>query len=94
MKIKVNQKDVEKFDKSDIGAIKNTYFKRIKIIGIILIMFSLIDLSINLINDNNKLYEYIISTLSLLFGIYFIINSNILKKKEVNKYKNNKKSSK
>ncbi|MBE6158634.1 MAG: hypothetical protein E7159_02280 [Firmicutes bacterium] len=94
MKIKVSKKDVETFDKSDIGKIKNQHLKRAKIIGVILIMFGLLYILFNIYYQVDKIYEYVTASISILFGIYFIINSNILKKKEVNKYIYNKKSSK
>ena len=94
MKIKVNKKDVEAFDKSDIGKIKNHHLKRAKILGVLLIMFGLLYILFNIYYQVDKIYEYITASISILFGIYFIINSNILKKKEVNKYIYNKKSSK
>ena len=94
MKIKVNKKDVETFDKSDIGKVKNQHFKRVQIIGVLLIMFGLLYILFNIYYKVDKIYEYITASISILFGIYFIINSTILKKKEVNKYIYNKKSSK
>ena len=94
MKTKVNKKDVENFDNSDIGKIKNMHFKRAKIIGVLLIMFGLLYILFNIYYQVDKIYEYVTAIISILFGIYFIINSNILKKKEVNKYIYNKKSSK
>ena len=94
MNIKVNQKDVETFDKSDIGALKNMHFKRVKIIGVLLIMFGLLYILFNYYYKVDKIYEYVTATISILFGAYFIVNTIILKKKEVNKYIYNKKSSK
>ena len=94
MKIKVSKKDFETFDKSDIGKIKNQHFKRVQIIGVLLIMFGILYILFNIYYQVDKVYEYITASISILFGIYFIINSNILKKKEVNKYIYNKKSSK
>ena len=94
MKIKVSKKDVETFDKSDIGKIKNQHLKRAKIIGVLLIMFGLLYILFNIYYQVDKIYEYVTAIISILFGIYFIINSNILKKKEENKYIYNKKSSK
>ena len=91
MKIKVNKEDVKKFNESDIGKTKNAYLKRSTIIGIILIMFGLIYLLFNIYNNSN-IFDYIVSILALLFGIYFIINSSIIKKKEVNKYIYNEKN--
>ena len=91
MKIKVNKEDVKKFNESDIGKTKNAYLKRSTIIGIILIMFGLIYLLFNIYNNSN-IFDYIVSILALLFGIYFIINSYIIKKKEVNKYIYNEKN--
>lgn len=85
MKIIVNKDDIKKFDESSIGKTKNMYIKRATIIGIILTMFGLSYVILNIFNDA-KIYDYIISIMSLLFGIYFIIYANIVKKKEVNKY--------
>ena len=85
MKIKVNKDDIKKFDNSDIGKVKNQYLKRSTIIGVTLISFGLVALIID-IYKNSQVYDYIISLLIILFGIYFVINSNIIKKKEVNKY--------
>ncbi len=94
MKIKINKKDVETFDNSDLGKIKNMHLKRVKIVGTFLIMFGLLYILFNIYFQVDKIYEYITASISILFGIYFIINSTILKKKEVNKYIHNKKSSK
>ena len=94
MKIIVNKKDIEEFDNSEVGKYKNAHLKRAKIMGIILIMFGLIWILIDLLNEINQIFDYITSTISILFGIYFIINTNIIKKKEVNKYIHDKKSSK
>ena len=94
MRINVNKEDIEKFDQSDIGKYKNGYLKRSKIIGIILIVFSLFWIILNLYNYSENVFEYTTAGISLLFGIYFIINSNIIKKKEVNKFINSQKTSK
>ena len=94
MKIRVNQKDVEKFDNSETGKIKNMYFKRAKITGVVLIMLGLIWILLNLLNNINTLYEFILAATAILFGLYFLFYTNILKKKEVNKYIHSKKSSK
>ena len=85
MKIKVNKEDVKKFDESDIGKVKNNYLKRSTIIGVGLISFGLVSLILDIFK-NHAIYDYIISTIIILFGIYFVINSNIIKKKEVNKF--------
>ncbi len=94
MKIIVDQKDVEKFNNSKVGKTKNMYFKRAKIIGVILIMFGLITILLNILNETYPIYEFIISATTILFGLYFLLYTNILKKKEVNKYIHNQKSSK
>ena len=85
MKINVNKDDLEMFNNSEIGSIKNNYLKRAKIIGIICIATSIIWGVLNYYYSL-KWYEYIAPTTLLLFGFYFIINSNIIKKKEVNIY--------
>ena len=94
MKINVSKKDIETFDKSDVGKIKNSYLKRAQIIGIILIMFGIISIILNIMNEIESIYDYILATITTLFGLYFIINSIRIKKKEVNKYIHSKKSSK
>ncbi len=92
MRVNVKKEDVEKFNNSEIGKVKNHYLKRVKIIGILCIMVGLSWLIISIFNKN-QLYDYIISSTLVLFGIYFIINSKVIKNKEVNKYiYNNKKS--
>ena len=93
MKIRVNKEDIEKFDNSEVGKVKNSYLKRTTITGIILIVFSLCYLILDIYN-NAEIFDYIIAITSLLFGIYFIINSKIIKKKEVNKFIYEQKSSK
>ena len=70
MKINVNQKDIEEFDKSKIGQVKNSYLKRVKITGILLIMFGLIWILLNIIFENKQIYEYITASISVIFGIY------------------------
>jgi len=89
-KININKEDILKFDQSNIGKNKNFYFKRIKITGILLIMFSLLYL-IYISVSNSTVLDYIIVIMSCLFGLYFIINSKRLKYKEVNKFKYSKK---
>jgi len=95
MKIKVNEEDLKKFNESDIGKVKNRYLKRSTIIGITLISFGLVSLIIDIFKQH-AVYEYIISSLIVLFGFYFVINSIIIKRKEVNKfiYEQKKKTSK
>ena len=93
MKIIVNEDDVKKFDESEVGKRKNMYLKRSTIIGIILIMFSICYIVLN-VYFSAHFYDYILATIVLIFGIYFIINSKIIKKKEVNKYINELKKSK
>ena len=85
MRIHVNKEDVKKFNESDIGKVKNTYLKRSTIIGIILVMVSFIYLIYDIFNEG-QLLDYIISGTVFVFGLYFIINSNRIKKIEVNKY--------
>ena len=85
MRIKVSEEDVKRFDESDVGKRKNSYLKRSTIIGIILITAGLIFLIIDIFNKSD-IYNMIISIIVLSFGIYFVINSRIIKKKEVNKY--------
>ena len=94
MRINVNKEDIEKFDQSDIGKIKNGYLKRSKITGIILITASLIWIILNIYNGINSIFDYTVAGTAIAFGIYFIINSNIIKKKEVNKFIHEQKSSK
>ena len=94
MKINVKKEDIEKFNNSDIGKIKNAYLRKSITIGILLIMFSLCWILLNVYNKVDKIYDYAIAVVVLLFGIYFIINSNIIKKKEVNKFIYEKKSKK
>ena len=85
MLVKANKDDIKKFDESDIGKIKNKYLKRSTIIGVILIIFSICYLILDIYN-NAEIFDYIITVTVFLFGIYFIINSRIIKYKEVNKY--------
>ena len=94
MKIIVNQKDVEKFNNSEVGKTKNMYFKRAKITGVILIMIGSIWILLNLLNEIYTIYEFILASITILFGLYFLFYTNVLKKKEVNKYIYSKKSSK
>ena len=94
MKIKVTKEDIKKFDESNIGIVKNKYLKRSIIIGILLIMFGLSYILLNLYNNVENILDYIIAIVCILFGIYFIINSNIIKKKEVNRFIYEKKSKK
>ena len=86
MKIKVNKKDIEKFNNSDIGKIKNRYIKRSMIIGIILIMYGLITILLDKLNNVNNIIDLILSISGIVAGIFFIIYSSIVKKKEVNKF--------
>ena len=90
---KTSKKNIDLFDKSEIGKIKNTHLKRVKIYGIVAITSSLVWFILNIYNKVSW-YEYISPALLILFGIYFIINSNIIKIKEVNKFIYNKKASK
>lgn len=92
MKKLVKKSDIEAFDSSDIGKVKNSYLKRAKIMGILLIMFGLIWIILDIYREINAIYEYVSSILMILFGIYFIIKTNIIKKQEVNKFIHNKKS--
>ena len=85
MKIRVNKEDIEKFNNSEIGKVKNAYLKRSTIIGVILIMFSIIYVIYDVYN-NSDILNYIISITVFIFGVYFIINSQIIKKKEVNRF--------
>ena len=85
MKIIVNKEDIKKFDESEIGKVKNAYLKRSTIIGVILIMCSLIYTIFDIFN-NGEIFDYILSATIFLFGIYFIVYSKRLKKKEVNRF--------
>ena len=82
---KVRKEDLDKFNKSDIGMLKNKYLKRATISGILCIMFGLLFIIYN-VYTNQALFEYIIPIVVILFGIYYIIRSNIIKRREVNKY--------
>ncbi len=94
MRINVKNEDIKTFDKSETGKIKNYYFKRIKITGIICIIIGLSWLILN-IYYKTAIYDYILAITLNCFGIFFIINSIRLKKKEINKFiYENKKSSK
>ena len=93
MKINVKKDDINTFNNSSEGKKTNYYLKRVKITGILCITFGLIWLILN-IYYKTRWYEYVTSILLILFGIYFIFNSNRIKKKEVNKYIYNKKTSK
>ena len=93
MKINVKKEDIDIFDKSNEGKNTNYYLKRVKITGILCITIGLIWLILS-IYYQTRWYEYITSVLLIIFGIYFIINSLRIKKKEVNKYIHNKKTSK
>ena len=53
MKINVKKEDVEIFNNSDIGKIKNSYLKKSIIIGICLIVFSLCWILLNIYNRDN-----------------------------------------
>ncbi len=94
MKININKKDIETFDKSDIGKTKNAFLKRAQIIGIILIMFGILSILLDIMNDTQSTINYILAITTTLFGIFFILYSIRIKKKEVNKYIHSKKSSK
>jgi len=87
MKIFNKEEDIEKFNNSEIGMLKNTYFKRAKIMGILLIMFGLSWLILSFYLQL-ELLDFIMSPTVTLFGIYFIYKSNKLKKIEINKFAN------
>ena len=87
---KTSKENIEKFNNSDIGKIKNKYIKRATIIGIITIILAIIWIIVNIFY-NLSWTEYIIPIIMLLFGIYFVINTKIIKIKEVNKYINGNK---
>ena len=95
MKIIVSKEDIKKFDESEIGKVKNAYLKRSTIIGVALISYGLVSLIIDIFK-NHEIYNYILSGTIALFGIYFVINSQRIKKKEVNRFihDQNKKTSK
>ena len=93
MKQKIDNDDIKSFNESDIGKIKNAYLKRSMIIGVILIIFGLCYIILNVYFDA-KTFDYIISITVLLFGIYFVINSTLIKRKEIIKFINSKKTSK
>ena len=94
MKINVKKEDIEKFNNSEIGKIKNAYLRKSMIIGVILIMFSLFWIILDIYNSVNSVFDYVYASIILLFGIFFIIRSVIIKKKEVNKFIYEKKSKK
>ena len=87
MKIINKEEDIKKFNESEIGKIKNAYFKRSTIIGILLIMLGLIWLILSFYLEL-ELLDFIMSPTVTLFGIYFIIKSNRLRKIEINKFAN------
>ena len=92
MKINVNKEDIEKFNNSEVGKRKNVYFKRVTIVGILLIRFSLSWILLNIINEISNTFELVSAIICILMGIFFIFNSRRLKLKEVNKFIYEKKS--
>ncbi|MBR1417233.1 MAG: hypothetical protein IJ572_05390 [Bacilli bacterium] len=94
MKIKVKKEDINKFDKSSIGQRKNAYLKRSTIMGILLVMFGFSWILLNIYNNIENAFELATAILCILIGLFFIINSKIIKLKEVNKYIYNNKSPK
>ena len=87
---KTTKENIEKFNNSDIGRIKNKYIKRAMIVGIVSVMSGIVWLILNIFY-NLIWYEYITPSILILFGIYFIINTKFIKIKEVNKFINEKK---
>lgn len=82
---KPKDKDIEAFNSSSIGKIKNTYLKKAKIVGILAIMSGCIYLILS-IYFKQKWFDYITAVILIIFGCYFIINSIKIKYQEVNKY--------
>jgi hypothetical protein len=77
--------EIKEFDNSNIGKLKNKYFKKTQVIGILSIMLSLVWLILNVYNQLIW-YEYFSPLILISFGMYFIIHAQTLKNREVNKY--------
>ena len=87
---KPSQEAINKFDNSSIGKIKNKYLKKSKIYGVLAIMFGLVWIILSIYLKLNW-YDYITAIILIAFGIYFLINTNIIKYKEVNKFNHEEK---
>ena len=87
MKVFNKEEDIKKFNASKTGKVKNMYFKRVNIMGILLIMFGLSWLILSFYFELGMV-DFIMSPTVTVFGLFFIYKSNRLRKIEINKFAN------